>query len=131
MTLPLITGLYAALLALVYGALGFRVGPLRVKTGISMYDGGNKQLALEIRRHGNFAEHVPFALLLLALIEIDGAPSLAIHILGAVLLISRVLHPFGLSWEKVTLPARAIGAGGTQLVTLLAAVWAIVQFFSH
>ena len=131
MTLPLITGLYAALLALVYGALGFRVGPLRVTTGISMYDGGNKQLALEIRRHGNFAEHVPFALLLLALIEIDGAPSLAIHILGAVLLISRVLHPFGLSWEKVTLPARAIGAGGTQLVTLLAAVWAIVQFFSH
>jgi hypothetical protein len=131
MTLPLITGLYAALLALVYGALGFRVGPLRVTTGISMYDGGNKQLALEIRRHGNFAEHVPFALLLLALIEIDGAPSLAIHILGAVLLISRVVHPFGLSWEKVTLPARAIGAGATQLVTLVAAVWAIVQFFSH
>ncbi len=128
MTLPIITGLYAAVLALVFGVLGFRVGPLRVKLGISMGDDGNKDLALEVRRHANFAEHVPLALILLALIEINGAPGLALHILGIGLVMSRVIHPMGLRWDKVQTAPRAIGAGGTALVTTVAAGWAIYQF---
>ncbi len=64
----------------------------------------------------------------MALIEINSAPGLALHILGVGLVISRVVHPFGLQWDKVQTAPRAIGAGGTALVTLVAAGWAIYQF---
>ena len=128
MPLPIITGLYAGLLALLYGYLGFRVGPLRSRLGISMFDGGDKQLGLEMRRHGNFAEYVPFTLLLLALIEMNGAPAAAVHALGGVLVLARIAHPIGLQWDKLNDPLRGIGAGGTALVMTVAAIWAIVQF---
>lgn len=126
--LPIITGFYAGILALIFGYLGFRVGPLRSRLGISMLDGGDKQLALEMRRHGNFAEHVPLALLLMAIIEVNGAAPGALHGMGVVLVAARIVHPIGLEWDKVTNPLRGIGAGGTGLVTAVAGVWAIVQF---
>lgn len=55
MDLPLITGLDAGLLTFVFGVLGARIGPKRLKLDISMHDGGDKQLGLEIRRYANFA----------------------------------------------------------------------------
>ncbi len=114
------TALYAALLGLVTIVLQLLVGQSRLRTGISVYDGGDKQLAVAIRRHANFAEHVPLVLILLALIELNGAPKPWIHILGIALLACRIVHPFGLKYDVARVPARGIGAFGTLLVTLAA-----------
>jgi len=117
-----ITALYAGLLGIVFVVLEAPIGVLRTRANVSLYDGGNKPLAVAIRRHANFVEHVPLALLLLALLELNGAGHGLLHGLGAALLIARVLHPFGLDYDNIRKPLRGIGAFTTILVTLIAAV---------
>ncbi len=131
MTLPLITGLYAGLLGLVFAVLTFRVGPLRAKLGIPLYDGGNKDLGLEIRRHGNFTEYVPLALILMAILEMTNVPQNAIHAMGAALVVGRILHPMGLNWDTATTALRAVGAALTLLVIVVASIWLIYQFVTY
>ncbi len=122
-----ITALYAALLGLVMIALQLLVGRQRLDTDVSLYDGGHPSLAVAIRRHANWAEHVPFALILLALIELNGASAVWLHGLGATLLVARIVHPFGLRWDVSRVPARFIGAVTTLLVTLAAIATALFQ----
>jgi uncharacterized protein len=117
-----ITGLYAGIQALIAIKLVFDVGQLRGQSRISIGDGGNAALHLAIRKHANWSEHVPFALLLMGLLELGGAHALLLHALGLTLLIARVAHPIGLKVETIASPARMIGAAGTLLVTLIAAV---------
>lgn len=124
----LITGFYAALLALVVTALGFQVGSRRNKTGISILHGEDMELATRIRRHANFTENVPLALLLMAAIELGGASATLLHGLGGSLLVLRILHPIGLHHDNMRHPLRAVGAAGTVLVTLIAAGVAAWQY---
>jgi hypothetical protein len=122
-----ITALYAALLGLVMIALELLVGRHRLETDVSLYDGGHRPLAVAIRRHANWAEHVPFALILLALIELNGAPAVWLHALGATLLVARIVHPFGLRWDVAQVRARFIGAFTTLLVIFATIVTALYQ----
>ena len=120
-----ITGLYGGLLALIALFLWTRVSAARVQLGISTLDGGNRDLAYRIRRHGNFAEHVPLALVLLGVLELDGTRPAILHALGATLVVARILHPLGLHHDRSPHPLRALGAGATFLVTLAAAALAL------
>ena len=131
MTLPLITGLYAGILGLIFAALTFRVGPMRAKLGIPLYDGGNKELGLEIRRHGNFTEYVPLALILMALLEMTGVAQNVIHAMGSALVVGRILHPIGLNWESATSALRGVGAAATLLVIVVASIWLIYTFITY
>ncbi len=125
-----ITALYAGLLA-IYGIwLSSRAGLMRGKTGISILHGDNMELAEKIRRHGNFTEYVPIALILIGVLEINGGSPIFLHVLGVVLVIARVAHAKGLYHENIGHPLRAVGAGGTALVTVvagLAAIWTSVD----
>ena len=121
-----ITALYAALLVAVLVCLTTRIGLTRVKTGVSMLDGGNENVALEMRRHGNFVEHVPLLIVLMAIVEVNEANPIFLHVVGIVLVICRVAHPLGLDHNRVQTPLRLIGAVGTSLVTIslgLVALW--------
>ena len=122
-----ITALYAALLVAVLVCLTTRIGLLRAKTGISILDGGNERLAVEMRRHGNFAEHVPLLIVLMAIVELNGGSSLFLHVVGIVLVICRVAHPLGLHPDRVQAPLRLIGAAGTSLTTVALGVTALLQ----
>jgi uncharacterized protein len=112
---PLITSLYAAPLGLMALALSAHVIMLRAKTGVSIMDGGNIQLAERIRRHGNFIEFVPLILLLMTLAELDGVGAMWLHITGAALVVGRLLHAFGLKHDKPTAFGRIAGASITML----------------
>jgi uncharacterized protein len=116
---PLITSLYAAPLGLMALGLAVHVIMLRAKTGISIMDGGNNHLAERIRRHGNFTEHVPFILLLMALAELNGVGAMWIHITGGLLIIGRLLHAAGLKYDKPTAFGRIAGASLTMLAALI------------
>ena len=118
----------SALVSLIASVLAYQAGSMRPKTGISIGDGGNVELLEKMRRHANFTESVPLALILMAAIEIDGASAGLIHGLGIALVVCRIAHPIGLHHDNISHPARAIGAGGTLLVTLIAAGTAIWQF---
>ena len=81
-----ITGLYAALLMVVGLTLMVRVARMRARTGVSLLHGDDMDLALATRQHGNFIETVPLALILMGLVEANGANSILLHANGIVLL---------------------------------------------
>ncbi len=126
--MPEVTLLYAGLLGIMSIILSSGAGLLRGRTGVSIGDGGSPELLLAMRRHGNFTEFVPLAVILLALLEVNGVGALTVHILGAVLVIARICHALGLKADNVANPLRGIGAGATALATVVMSVWAIVLF---
>ena len=78
-----------------------------------------------MRAHANFIEGVPLALILFALIEFNGGSRWLVHALGAPLVVSRLVHPFGMSTTEMIKPARMVGAGGTFLVVAFASIAAL------
>jgi uncharacterized membrane protein YecN with MAPEG domain len=113
-----VTSIYAALLGLILLYLAGAVGRTRSRVQVSIGPSDREELKIADRRHMNFVETVPFALLLIALVEANGAAKGLVHALGAALVIARVVHPFGISTTRMNHPARGIGAGATFLVIL-------------
>ncbi|MBL6986064.1 MAG: MAPEG family protein [Methylobacter sp.] len=97
----MITSLYASLSALLIVRLALLVIKLRRKNRVSVGDGGIEELQLAIRAHANAVEWIPISLLLLLMLELNGAPTLLIHILGGTLLIGRILHAMGLPTKDI------------------------------
>lgn len=129
MPVPLITALYAGILGLMAIVLGFAAGSIRGRKKIPIGDGGDPELLLAIRRHGNFVEWVPLTLILIGLLELGGVSATALHALGAALVASRIFHAVSLKADTIQGIGRIIGAGGSTLVLLIASVWSIVLFF--
>jgi uncharacterized protein len=92
----MITSIYASLSAWLIVRLSLSVIKLRRKNRISVGDGGNEELQLAIRTHSNALEYIPVTLLLLLMLELNGAPKMLIHVLGTTLLIGRIFHAIGL-----------------------------------
>lgn len=116
-----VTLLYGGLLAFWFIALSVRVilgrsGP----GGPSLGDGGDPAMLRRIRGHANFAEFVPLALLLMALLELSGAAPWQLHVLGGALLVGRLLHGYALSFSANSPVGRTVGVALT-LFTLIGA----------
>lgn len=123
---PQITAIYAAMLGLIMIGLSAYVSAKRAKIGVSIGDGGDPALLERIRRHGNFTEVVPMALLLMALAEMLGAGNGWIHAAGIILLAARLLHPIGIMAGEVNSLLRFAGSMGT-FVAMLIAIVAILR----
>jgi uncharacterized protein len=93
---PTITAAYLAVLALIYTALSIRVVGMRRGNRIGFGDGGNAALRAAIRAHAHFAEYVPIIVLMLGALELFGTGAVRLHMLLGTLVVSRILHPFGL-----------------------------------
>ena len=113
-----ITAVYASLLAILYIVLSYRVAQRRMRFQVGLGTGQNTDLERAVRIHGNFAEYVPFALLLLAFLETGGGPAWAVHVAGAGLLIARGLHALGLTQSSGRSPGRFSGVVMTWLIIL-------------
>jgi len=118
-----ITALYAGVLALLLVVLALRVVRLRWKFRVGLGDGGEKAMIRAIRIHGNATEHVPIALLLLLVAELNQTGPTLLHACGAVLVVARVLHALGLGKSAGASWQRAAGTIGTVgVIVVLAAV---------
>ncbi len=95
--MPTITLLFASLHVLLMLVLLARISRHRHGHRIGLGDGGDAELARKVRVHGNFIEHAPIALLLLALLELSGLPSPWLWGFGCALLLGRVMHAVGFS----------------------------------
>ncbi|HAI58391.1 MAG TPA: hypothetical protein DCM32_00730 [Xanthomonadaceae bacterium] len=93
----MLTGLYAALCALLVFVLSLRIALLRRRLRIGIGDGGDAGLARAIRAQANAIEYVPLALVMLLIAENNGAAAAFVHACGSGLLLARVLHAVGLS----------------------------------
>ncbi len=120
-----VTPLYALPVAAIYLALWFRVSSVRSSAGVSFGDGGNPVLLQRIRQHGNCSEWSTFVLILMMLAEGMGTPAMWLHISGALLVIGRIAHPFGLLPDNAGHPLRYVG-NGTNLLAALNAMVCIV-----
>jgi hypothetical protein len=121
MSLP-VTSAYALPLAAIWFALWMGVTAARPAYKASIGDAGSADLLLKIRRHGNFIEWVPFVLLLMVLAEAQGAGALWLHAAGALLLIGRLAHPFGLRIDDPGHPLRYVGNGSNILAVVILVV---------
>jgi uncharacterized membrane protein YecN with MAPEG domain len=126
--IPLITPLYAALAALILMVLTFRVILLRRSKKVSFGDGGMPELVHAIRAHGNFIEYVPFALLLILLVELTGGPRLMVHGFGAALIVARLFHIWGVLPVKGPFFGRVLGVVLTTLVFVGAAARLLLHY---
>jgi len=117
-----VTALYAGLLALLLIALVARVPLLRRKHHVGIGAGGNAELALAIRVHGNATEYIPTALLLLLLAELNGFPAWSLHAAGSVLFLARIVHAVGLGGNAGYSTGRFTGTAVTWLVTVTLAI---------
>ena len=117
--IPQITALYAGLLALVYVIISGWVIRVRVQQKVFAGDKGDPVMANAMRVHANFAEYVPLALILLFLAEMQGAPALALHAIGAMLLLARIMHALGMASLPHKPPLRGGGAVLTFVVLLV------------
>lgn len=124
---PIITMLYAGLLGLLLIALSFRVVGFRRSAGVGIGDGGNDAAARLIRVQANFVEYVPFALIIMLLLELNGENPLALHVFGALLFLARVGHAVGLSGNPSYSRGRFMGALVTFLLLIIGSIWLIVR----
>ena len=116
------SALYAALLGLMFVVLSIKVIKQRRRYQVGIGSKGEATLERAIRVHANFAEYVPFALLLLFLAEYSGLATVYLHVLGATLVLGRLSHAFGVSQLKEPLQFRVFGMLLTFGVIILAAV---------
>lgn len=123
----IITGLYAGILALLFIALCFNVIRKRLSFGIGIGHGDNHELKKAIRIHANFAEHVPLALILIALCDYTQFNPYFIHAMGVSLVIGRLLHAYGLSKTSVRSTGRTLGVLLTYTTIIIASIMLIIK----
>eukprot|EP00884_Botryococcus_braunii_P016615 jgi/Botrbrau1/3637/Bobra.0204s0028.1 len=116
MGLP-ITSLYCGFLAFFYAGITMRVVSFRTQRNVLFGDGGHMPMTRAIRAQANFAELIPFTMLLFGLCELDGAlPGFVLHLIGLALFFSRLVHYYGTGLEG---PVKCRVLGSAVTITVL------------
>lgn len=102
--------------------LSIRVIRQRREARVAIGHGDDALLLRRMRVHANFAEYVPLALVLMALLESMGANAYLLHGLGVALLSGRLVHAFGVSQERENLTLRVTGMSMTFVVIITASL---------
>lgn len=124
-----ITFFYAALLAPLFVFLSRRAIRLRRALKIGVGDAGNTRMLRAMRVHANFAEYVPFALLLIFFVEMKSGHPWFVHMLGAALFAGRLSHAYGVSQENENFKFRIAGMILTFTVLILSSFYLLYAFF--
>ncbi len=122
--IPSASLLYAGLLGLLSVLLANQVLYVRLRAGREP----SWRADATQRVQANFVENVPLALVLLYLVEAGGAASVAVHILGSLLVACRVLHAWGMSRNPGANYPRLIGAQGTFLLISVMSFTVLYQY---
>ncbi|MBU1620017.1 MAG: MAPEG family protein [Gammaproteobacteria bacterium] len=122
-----ITSFYAAILALIYVVLAVLVIRQRFKCRVGLGTGKEPQLLQTVRMHGNFAEYVPFLLILVALMELQQSPVWQLHLVAGLTLAGRVLHAVGLWQSSGTSVPRFLGMISTFAALIVGAVFLLLK----
>ena len=122
---PVISATYLGVLGLIYTVLSMRVVQLRRGNRIGFGDGDNATLRAAIRAHAHFAEYVPLIVLMVAALELFGTAAVQLHMLLGALVVSRIMHPFGLHAKPGTIQffvGRVLGMALTLFVLVTSAL---------
>lgn len=123
--------LYTGLNLLLMLLLSYNVVRLRLKTETLFGDGDSDELMRATRAHGNNAEYVPGALIALVILGMFGSSAWVLHLVGGGLLVSRLLHAWGIISSAETNIYRSAGALLTWAVYLFAGVMLVYSGIGH
>jgi len=117
----LVTSIIAVVLTGMLIKLSLAVIAMRRKNKVGLGSGGHEDLERAIRAQGNFAEYVPFGLILLACLELNGAPWWLVAIPGVAFIIGRAIHAKGIHTPPPDFSKRVLGMKFTfyTLMTLM------------
>ena len=121
----MMTGIYAALAALLVVGLARNVIRLRRQYQVALGDGGNEDLLAAIRAHANAVEYLPIGLLLLLIFELNRGPIWLLHILCGLFIVGRLIHAYGVS--KAIIRYRILGM---QITIWLLIIMAVLNLFA-
>jgi uncharacterized protein len=124
MVAPTITALYGALNAIFNIFLANRVSDARRKAGVGIGLGDSKELLVASRVHGNNAEFVPLAIVMMLLAELMGGNSVVLHVYGGLLLLARVGHMLGMPRPSPN-PLRFAGVAITWTLIVAISGWVL------
>lgn len=88
----MIAAIYAALSSLIIVWLSLAVIRVRRSKRVSIGDGNNAELKTIMAAQFNAIEYIPVTLLLLFVVEVNGAAAWLIHVAGVSLIVGRLLH---------------------------------------
>lgn len=126
--MPYVSALYVALATVLVVALAYRVARFRMFRRIGLGYAEDRQLEQRIRAHGNAVEYLPLALIELVALELQGWAPWIVHVCGAVLIVARLLHAWGLSRSRGTSFGRLTGILATWTVMLAMAALLIARY---
>jgi uncharacterized protein len=118
----IVTSIIAAVLTIIFVRLSFAVIGLRRKNKVGLGSGGHEDLERAIRAQGNFAEYVPFGLILIACLELNGAPWWLVAIPGISLIAGRIIHAKGIQVPPPDFSKRVLGMKLTFVTLIILAV---------
>ena len=129
----IVTSIVASVLTIIFIKLSFAVIDLRRKNKVGLGSGGHEDLERAIRAQGNFAEYVPFGIILIACLELNGAPWWLVAIPGITLIVGRMIHAKGINVPSPDFSKRILGMKFTfnTLIALviLNLVWSLYTLF--
>lgn len=128
----IITGFFAAILAIFYVYLSFNVVKNRNRSKMPLIFWEDPRLTEAIRAHGNFSEYAPIFLILLALMEINSNSGLWLYIAGGIFTLARVFHSYSILVHEPktgSLKLRVAAMILTFIPILSISVFLIVKFF--
>ena len=105
----IVTSIIASALTIIFIRLSFAVIGLRRENKIGLGSGGHDDLERAIRAQGNFAEYVPFGIILIACLELNGAPWWLVAIPGITLIVGRLIHAVGINQPPPDFSKRVLG----------------------
>lgn len=109
MTFPAITALLSIVLSLYMLKLIIDIVKIRRSERVELETGECDALTRAVRAHGNLVETTPMFVIMLGLLEMGGGHRIAVAILAAIFIVSRIMHPIGLSGKKGTFKYRTRG----------------------
>jgi uncharacterized membrane protein YecN with MAPEG domain len=129
----LITSIIAAIFTIIFVKLSLAVIALRRKNKVGLGSGGHEDLERAIRAQGNFAEYVPFGIILIACLELNGTPWWLVLLPGIALIIGRLIHAKGMNTPPPDFSLRVTGMkltfGTLATLAVLNLVWSLYRLF--
>lgn len=126
MIFPAITALLSVFLAFFTLKMIIDIAQIRRSEKVELQTGDSDALTRAVRVHGNMVETAPLFLIILGLLELGGGHPIAVGIFALIFVISRVMHPIGLSGKKGTFKYRTRGMFLTVTAFILTGVYLAV-----
>jgi uncharacterized membrane protein YecN with MAPEG domain len=93
--------IYVSIYTLIIVWLSIKVIKNRLKHRISVGDGGVQALQIAMAVQSNAIEYLPLALLLILVLELNGADAWLIHAFGMIFIVGRVYHINGMFTQRL------------------------------